>query len=734
MMPFCYGFNLIFYNFKKNTMKKTFIFFTILFLSFQLFSQKKEDGAKDSVLQKSLNEVVITALRTNTPLKEIPAAISIVDAKQIGKMGKSIAADEALRLVPGVKIDNGTGGSRVHIYLRGQGVLSETGFRGIAVLVDGVSVNDPGGYAPDLYDVDWNTVKSVEIVKGLAASMYGGSGNGGVININTFDGGSKPVSVSLFATGGSYGFWKTGLQLDGTKDKVNYRISYSHTSGDGYRIHQAFRGDNLSEKINWTPSDKIKITQILNYTSYFNQNSEGINWGRYDTVGPRSANTDAIRYNEFHLTQRLTGALIGKYNICKNQDITATGFFRFNNYRETSNNGDDYKPYINPGVSVQYNLHLGKENLKNHLSIGADYKTMTLNEHWFAVPDGNHINNDRIDSHFSLECFDTDSILINQMIKQKAAGIYLIDKLDIFKKLFVTLNLRYDYVYNQLINHLPVPDSLSKTGSRTFSKPTYRIGLAYEICKPANIYASWGTGFLIPTNNELFNNPDYWGGFNTKIQPAASQGGELGIRGDIKNFLHYDVTGFYMATKNGFYRYSLSGRGNNTAFFANRKESKYGIETFVSYSPIKNITIDLAYTYSHFVYPAHDSVKVHFIPQSPEHMLTAEVSYNFLKNFTLTLNAQYQSKWCIQVDDSIYNEFHENGIARSSWVDGYKIFSGQIAYNWKLGPVEGEISFMVKNIFDEHYFGFTEPNNGPDYNSYQPAPGREFFGTLKLKI
>jgi iron complex outermembrane recepter protein len=715
-------------------MKKIFIFFVIACISMQLFSQKKEEGKKDSIIQKLLNEVVINALRISTPLNEIPAAITVVDNNQISKMGKSIAADEALRLVPGVKIDNGTGGSRVHIYLRGQGVLSETGFRGIAVLVDGIAVNDPAGYAPDLYDVDWNTVKSVEVVKGLAAPMYGGSGNGGVININTFDGGKKPISVSLFATGGSYGFWKTGLQLDGAKDNVNYRISYSHTSGDGYRIHQAFRGDNFSEKINWTPTEKIKITQMLSYTRYFNQNSEGINWGRYDTVGPRAANTDAIRYNEFHLTQRLTGSLIGKYAINKNQDITVTGFYRFNNYRETSNNGDDYKPYTNPGVSVQYNLHLGKENLKNHLSIGGEYKSMTQTEHLFKVPNGNQINNDRIDSYYSLECFDTDTLLANQTINQRGGGIYLIDKLDIVKKVFVTLNLRYDYVHNQLVNHLPLPDSLSKTGSRTFSRPTYRIGVAYDICKAANIYASWGTGFLIPTNNELFNNPDYWGGFNTKINPATSQGGELGVRGYIKDFFHYDVTAYYMATKNGFYRYSLPGRGNNTAFFANKAENKWGIETFVSYSPIKNITLDVAYTYSHFVYPAHDSVAVHFIPQSPQHILAAEISYSFLKHFTLTFSDQFQSKWCIQVDDSIYNEFHENGIARSSWVKGFNIFSGQLAYNWKLGPVEGEISFMVKNIFDEHYFGFTEPNNGPDYNSYQPAPGREFFGSLKLKI
>ncbi len=391
--------------------------------------------------------------------------------------------------------------------------------------------------------------------------------------------------------------------------------------------------------------------------------------------------------------------------------------------------------YINPGVSAQYNLHLGKENLKNHLSVGGDFKSMTMTEHWFAVPDGNHINNDRVDHYYSLECFDTDQILVNQTINQKAAGVYLIDKLDIAKKVFVTLNLRYDYVYNRLENHLPMSDSLSKAGERSFSKPTYRLGVAYDICKAANIYASYGTGFLVPTNNELHNNPVAWGGFNSVIKPTSSQGFELGVRGEVGKIFYYNVTGFGMFSSDEFYRYTLADRGSSTAFYGNVGSSnRYGLETFFSISPVKQLVIDLAYTYSNFKYTSPDSVSGHFIPQCPEHMLTAEVSYHFLKNFTLTLTAQYQSKWCIQVDDSIYNVYHENGIARSSWVDGYKIISGQLAYQWKLGHLNGEVSFLTKNMFDEHYFGFTEPNNGPDYNSYQPAPGREFFGSLKLRL
>jgi len=711
---------------------KYIILLLIACLTFPAIAQKKSNSIPpnaDTSAIRRLDEVVVSALRINIPLRQIPAAISVMPAAKINALSKTISADDALRLVPGVRIDNGTGGSRVHVYIRGQGVLTESGFRGIGVNIDGISINTPGGFAPDLYDVDWETVKNVEVVKGLAASMYGASATGGMINITTLDGGKKPVNSSLYASAGSNGFWKILGQVDGTQDKVNYRISYSHVQSHGYRVHQSYMADNLSEKLTWTPSAKLKITQLLTYTSYFNQNSEGINLSRYDTVGHRAANTDAVRYNEFHKTQRLTGATIIKYDFARNQDISVKGFIRLNNYQETSNNGDDFKPYVNEGITAQYNLHFGNENLFNHVSLGVDYQSMKMTEHMFAVPDGDHINNNRVDSYWSEEVFDLNTTLINQVIRQHSTGIFLIDKLDIAKKLYALLNVRYDYVYNKL-------DSSTVSAQKTFTKPTFRIGLAYDVARAANVYASFGTGFQVPTEDELYNNPVKYGGFNELIKPSNSMGGELGVRGEVGKSFYYDVTGFLINSKDEFYRYSVPGRGNNTAFYGNMGESKrWGIETYLQYIPFDFLRFDVAYAYSHFQYTSPDSVSGHWIPQSPEHMLTAEAAFKFLKHFTLTANVQYQSKWYIQVDDSIYYQYTENGIKRSSCErTGFTVANANLKYDWKLGSLSGDLSFFCKNLFDEQYFGFTEPNNGPDYNSYQAAPGREFFVSLRLRL
>lgn len=749
---------------------KTKIFSFIILILFPLASIIAQEN-NDSLKVIKMNEVIISASRTNIPLNQMPSAISLVSADQIATT-KTIATDEVLRLVPGVKVDNGTDGSRVHLYIRGQGVLSETGFRGIAVYIDGISMNDPGGYCPDLYDVDWTTVKNVEVVKGLATSMYGGCATGGVVNITTQSGGDKPVNETFYGAVGSYGFWKTMDQVNGTQGNVDYRISYSHMQGDGYRAHQAFMSDNFSEKLDWKASDKIKVTQLLSYTKYFNQNSEGMNMVRIkdsiigiqaNNTGWQASNNDAIPYNEFHKTQRLTGATILSYKINENQDVTLKGFYRMNNYRETSNNGDDYKPYVSPGASVQYNLNCGKENLKNHFSIGADFVSQNLNEHLYKVPgeyfrDSIRTEGDDHEGHFSELSFDTDTTLINQIIKQRGLGVYLIDKVDISKKLYATVNVRYDYLFSELTNNMPAYDTIvgykpgSTKSSITFQKPTFRIGLAYDICKVANIYANWGTGYLVPANDELFNNPNTYGGFNTSIKPAASQGEEFGIRGDVGKKFYYDLTIFNEKTKGGFYRYSLPDRGNNTAFFGNIDEEKYGVETFLSYTPTRFLKFDVAYTYSHFIYPADTTVlRDRFIPSCPQHMLTAEVSAKLSRNFTLTLATEFESSWRLQVYDSIYDSYqisatyYQPASTQSSIVTaydknnnplgyGFNIYNANVCYSWKLGNLSGDLSFYVKNIFGQHYFGFTEPNNGGDYNSYQPAPGREIFCSLKIKI
>ncbi|MCX6254222.1 MAG: TonB-dependent receptor plug domain-containing protein, partial [Bacteroidia bacterium] len=428
----------------NSTMKKE-IYFIALFICSNNFISG-HNMLQDSSKTIRLEEVVINANRLPILLKSNPGSISIVTPEILSIMPKATAIEEALRLIPGVRIDNQHDGERVHVSIRGQGILTERGLRGIGVLIDGIPVNDPSGFAPDLYDVDWGTVKKIEVLRGPAASLYDGGGAAGVLNITTNSGGSKPIGGELGQIIGSNGFTKTLIQLDGSQEFIDYRISYSRTDGNGYRDHQAFWSNKLYEKINFHPDRKLSITQIISHTDYFQQNPEGLNLGQFDNL--RQANPDACPFNEYQKTNRTTIGFNGIYKISELHDIETTSFLRFWNYKETSNKYAEYRNITFPGASVQYNLHLGPGKMKNNISVGTDFKWQNNNMYKLQSA-GNPLRVESLDE----TNIETDSLLANQIISQSSFGLFVLYKFEIGKFNLIG-SLRYDALNNELTNKM----------------------------------------------------------------------------------------------------------------------------------------------------------------------------------------------------------------------------------------------------------------------------------------
>jgi iron complex outermembrane receptor protein len=707
--------------------------FTLIFLlaGFMLYAQ-------DTLKIKDLNEVVITANRLPMPLKQIPCAMSIVGQNALSNMPKGIAAEEALRLVPGVRIDNQHDGERVHLSIRGQGILTERGLRGIGVLIDGIPVNDPSGFAPDLFDVDWSTIKNIEVLRGPVASLYGGGGSAGVINIATNNGGSKPIGGEAGLTMGSNGYLKGLVQLDGSKENMDYRVSYSRTKGDGYRDHQAFWGNVLYEKVNFHPSKKLQLTQIISHSDYFHQNPEGLNIGQFNNL--LQANPDACPFNEYQKTNRTTVGLIGTYKFNDMNDLQLTSYYRTWRYKETSNRVAEYRNYTVPGVTAQYNLHFGKEKIRNHISVGVDLKWQDIAIYKLQSAS----DPDRQESTDETN-IELDTLKANQLIAQSSTGAFLMYKLEAGK--FSLLgNLRYDAMNNELTDKMTQPSDTSTT-NKDFSQVSVRLGANYSFAEAANVFANWSQGFLPPSTEELASNPVGYSGFNTHLVPATSNCFELGLRGRIGEKLFYELTGFMMNTEDDFFRFKQSGRGNQEVFYGNAGNSKRnGVELYLSFQIIKSLNLQAAYTFADYKYTSATIDPVYtdtayvlttppadgqWLPNSPQHQLYAELQYSITKNFKLSAAAEMQSKWAIYTDAKAYAGEMDPAIYQN-WQDGFTLIHARAAYQWHVWGLNGELSLFVRNLTGEKYMAFTEPD--PDGNSYQPGPSTEIFGGLKIKF
>lgn len=695
-----------------------------------------QNTVRDTAKMIRLQEVVISANRMPVMLKSNPGSLSVVTPEVLSLMPKGTAVEEALRLVPGVRIDNQHDGERVHVSIRGQGILTERGLRGIGVFIDGIPVNDPSGFAPDLYDVDWAAVKKVEVMRGPAAGLYGGSGAGGVLNISTKDGGKKPFGGEISLTGGSNGYHKSLFQVDGSKEDVDYRVSYSRTDGDGYRDHQAFWSNKLYEKINFHPGKNLTITQILSRTDYFQQNPEGLNRGQFDNL--RQANPDACPFNEYQKTNRITAGILGSYKIGAMQDIQASAYLRSWNYKETSNKAAEYRNYTVPGASVQYNLHLGTGNIRNHFSIGTDLKWQNIAMHKLQSA-ANPLREESIDE----TNIETGLLLANQVISQNSSGAFGLYRLEA-GKFNLMGSIRYDEMDNSLTDKMVALDTA--TTSKDFTKVSGRIGASYSIGSELTLFADWSQGFMPPSTEELASNPVGYSGFNTHLVPALSECSELGIRGFYKDKLYYEITGFIMNTENDFFRFKQTGRGNQEVFYGNAGNSKRkGVEAFISWNILRNLSWQVAYTFADYKYtsatvdPVYTDSYVQTnppasgqrLPNSPMHQLYSEIVYALTKNFKVSLGTEYQSEWAIYTDAKYYDGKADPAIYRN-WQEGFNLYHARISWQWKILGIPGEISLFARNFTGAKYMAFTEPD--PDGNSYQPGPGRELFGSIKIRF
>ena len=674
---------------------------------------KKKETAKAETDTKV--EITVTAPRVEIPLKKNPAATTVVETPLLKTMPRTIAIDEVMKLVPGVRVDNQADGERVHLSIRGEGILTERGTRGIRTIVDGIPLNDPSGYVSDFYDIDWAAVRRIEVLRGPAGAFYGSSSSGGIINIMTRGGGPDPVSGGATLVRGAYGLKKGQAAMGGTTGIMNYSLTGSMLTGDGYRDQSAYKADNARGKFAFTLSPAVKITAILGWTDFFNGNPEGLNlnWFSADPkVLRRRANPDAYTFNEYQKTQRTTGGLTSSIGLGANLDLAVSAYYRHTKYTESVPSSVIHRDLDTPGFAFQVNHKSGEGRTKNYLSAGVDYA-------WQAIDEFKHPNLGG--------AVEGPGFLSNQTMSQTGTGVFLLDRLELSPQWGVSGIVRYDRVANRLADHLQAGE-VDLSGDVAYKRATGRIGVTWNPLSDFGLYASWGTGFLPPGTEELVNNPFAQGGYNTELVAATSVGEEVGARGSIGPSLSYDIALFRLDTKNDFGRYRMVTRPLETFYGNVGSTNRYGVETSLAWHPIEVVALRLAYTFSHFKYETVDTLTGEtltgtWLPNIPQHQLYADAECRVTRALTAGASLEYVSAWYIDATNRILG----NGYGRT---DPYALVHVRLGYKFESGGTPLELFLAGRNIFNVLYYGFTEPD--PDGNSYQPAATAEW--SLGLRI
>lgn len=207
-----------------------------------------------------LAERVITATKTETERWRTASSVTVIDRKKIDEQQLKMVPD-ALRQVPGLTIaDRGTAGSVNGIFLRG------TNSDQTLVVIDGRPV--PANLA-GLYNIETMTldnVERIEVLRGPAASLYGGKTLGGVINIITRSGRDlkKPETMLSFESG-SFGTFRENLGTRGSAGIYDWSLELSRQDTQGYRINSQMQLSNAAAKFGAQLADTLRLDLDLRY-------------------------------------------------------------------------------------------------------------------------------------------------------------------------------------------------------------------------------------------------------------------------------------------------------------------------------------------------------------------------------------------------------------------------------------------------------------------------------------
>ena len=203
--------------------------------------------------------VVVTATRTDIPLEQSPASVSLIDsaemeAKQIERVG------DALRAVPGLSVvQTGTPGQLTSVFMRG--LRSEH----TQVLLDGIPINQGLAGLYDFADLTIDDLDRIEVVRGPQSTLYGPRALAGAIQLFTREGNGAPATT-LTAEGGSYDTYRETLQSEGKVQQFDYSVGISRLDTDNARPNNEYRNTSGIANVGWSPNDQLRISALVLYS------------------------------------------------------------------------------------------------------------------------------------------------------------------------------------------------------------------------------------------------------------------------------------------------------------------------------------------------------------------------------------------------------------------------------------------------------------------------------------
>lgn len=714
--------------------------------------EKKEAAA--------LEEIVVTATRTEKEVESAPASASVVTKERIElKAPKTI--DQTLNDVSGVMVRRGKGLMDTLSFITLRGIPEQ---KRTLILMDGNVLNDPytggvrmGGYYPE-------DLERVEVAKGPFSSLYGGYAMGGVVNFIT-----KMPEKREFTLKTGYGSsWERGEAMDDLRriyisygdklwDKLSIFLSYGRQETNGYPSNlnvqtakpptgitgyeitstregraayligdkgdNTWRDDGITIKgqYEFTKDTKLRVSFMRNRYEYdyegphtYLRDIAGNEVWSYGTVkentflpggGGRVQNTYAVGFET-----RLFKDLLMKINL-SSLDTEKNWYVTTLSQATRSGCGTDSTKcgYVTntPAEAYMADLKFTMPIFKNQiLTFGGSIR------YGYADTKEKYLREWRDED-------STTTLKYESKGKDRTYALFIQDEIMLLNNLTAYIGFRQDFwkTYDGYANDVGKTGYPKEYPSKTASSFSPKFALVYKPFEKTTLRSSVGRAFRPPTVYELYRT---WTGStgiiyagNPDLDPETVISWDIGIGQKLWKGARVSATYFENYMKNLIYRKTVSSIFQEWVNVG--KAESRGVEFEIEQRFEKWLRL-----FGNFTYTDSEIKENEANPKTVGCRLTytplwkANIGAEFEKSgFQISVVGRYNEKWYSNDD----NSDNTNNVYGS--YDPYFVVDGRISYTI---TKFAKLSFSVDNIFDEKYY------------YYYKAPGRSWFAELTLKF
>jgi len=702
----------------------------------------------------SLEEIVVTATRTEKEIETAPGSVSVITKDDMEKRNIK-TVDEALNTVSGVFDRRGKGlmDTMSAITLRGIPEQKRT-----LILIDGIALNDPysGGLRSGGMAVE--DVERIEVVKGPFSSLYGGYAMGGVVNIIT-----KMPEEREFTFKSGYGSsWDRGDALDDfrkfylsygdrLKDKLSLFLSYGYKATNGYpadfnvqsskptagitgwsyttdnqgntRYLIGDRGDNrwwddnitVKAGYDFSKTSKINLSFIRTRYEYnyddphtYLRNATGNEVWSYGSMkessffsgsGGRVQNLYNLSYEtEFSFVKtKLSFGFVDQEKswYVTSDPIAATRSGGAGKVSET--------PSENCNVDIQFTLPLFERHI---LTFGGSFR------HGEADTKEHNLKNWKDEDSKTTLAYQSKG-------KDRTYALFVQDEIMILDNLTAYIGFRHDWweTYDGYVNQIGTTGYPKNYDSRDASSFSPKAAIVYKPFEKTTLRTSAGKAFRPPTVYELYRtwtsssgviyagNPDLKSETTTSWDIGIEQGLWKDAKVKTAYFENYMEDLIYRKTDSSDFQELIN---------AGKAESK-GVEIEAEQRFDKWLRLFANFTYTNAMIKenkAKPSTAGKKLTDVPERMFNIGGEFE-RGQFSASLTGRYAGKR--------YSNDENKDTVNNVYTSYDPYFTADAKISYKLTKFAA-VSFSVDNIFDKEYF------------AYYKAPGRSWFGEITLRF